>query len=565
MKTTSLKGKITLQYSLLFLVCLSLVGLLVYQVVANIVQNIAIGYIQETIKQANEKIDQRLTEVENSSSTAISNWYIQTLLNRHDKYLLLREREQVRETVTSAANQNSYLKSLQIYSPQFGFFGFNNSSLQVAEINAHIKNRHLPNSELTNKMVWMTSEQGFDRQKYIVVDGSLIEEDFRNIDIGRGGLIFLMNEEGQIVFSSSPVQPRHATLFSDTLTKLANEASDHDIFKVDGVKSLITYSHSDKSGWTTAAILPVSSLTREMAYIQKIILWTNVIAVFFILLSAGVLSSRITKPIRKMQLMMKRVEQGNLNVLLPQTKIAEINELSGSFNHMVNKLKDLIYQVYEVELREREAELKALQAQINPHFLYNTLDSFYWTLVINDQEEIGRDIIALSDIFRYSIGSGETSVKLRSEFDHIWNYLRLQKIRFEKLEPECSLDPEIENADVLKLIVQPLVENALIHGLEQKSVSGKVTVTASRMEEDIVITVRDNGVGMDSGKLEALRMKLFHDDTLPITEQRFGMGIENVHRRIRLFYGKDYGLEINSKPGEGTEASIRIPFRPRSE
>ncbi|MBJ6361392.1 sensor histidine kinase [Paenibacillus sp. GCM10012307] len=584
MKTTSLKGKITVQYSLLFLACMSIVGLLVYQVVADIVQNIAINYIHETIKQTNEKIDQTLTEVENSSSTTISNWYIQTLLNRHEKYLPLRDRVQVSEMVTSAANQNSYLKSLELYSPKFGFFGFNDSVLQAADINLHIMERRLPNTKLMNKMVWMTTEQGFDQQRYIlgartipnfisddnlgyvmaVLDGTLIEEDFRDIDIGQGGIIFLMNEEGQIVFASSSIQPQQKKLFSATLTKLKNEALDHDIFQVDGVRSLITYSHSNKSGWMTGAVLPVSSLTRQMAYIQKIIIWTNVVAIFFILLSAGVLSSRITKPIRKMQRMMKRVEEGNLNVLLPKTKIAEINELSGSFNHMVSKLKILIYQVYEVELREREAELKALQAQINPHFLYNTLDSFYWTLVLNDQEELGRDIIALSDIFRYSIGSGETSVKLRAEFEHIWNYLRLQKMRFEKLETDCFLDPKIESADILKLIVQPIVENAFKHGLEQRDAEGKIKVEASRVNEDIVIAVRDNGVGIDSGRLEALRLRLLQNDSLTVTEQHFGMGIENVHRRIRLFYGKNYGLEIYSKPAEGTEVLIRIPFRPHS-
>lgn len=579
LNSTSLKAKISISFSVLFFTCLTVVGFFVYRSMTNAIQDIAITYLQETLKQVNDKIDNTLREVENTSSTAVSSFNLQILLNKEVDYLTLKERTLVNSSLTSAANQNPYLSALQVYSPKYGYYGFNDSVMEAAEIRR--RTFESLKTDIKDRMVWLTFERRDRRSPYIlgvrgipnfmrgaelghlfaVVDGGKIDEDIKKINLGAGGKVFLLNEADQVIAGSGDISLREMELFRRMIGEQERNGSLRSIETIDGSRSLITYSASAKTNWKTVAVLPVSSLTSGIDHIKTVLLWGYFVSVVFIVLSAGILSSRISKPIRHMQRVMRRVESGELHLTLPRTNTSELNELGHSFNRMVYRLRLLIDRVYESELRQREAEMKALQAQINPHFMYNTLDSFYWLLTIRKQNDLAKDVVAFSNLFRYTIGNQEETVPLKQEFEHIANYLRIQKLRFEKLEFECVYEPAIERVETVKMLLQPLVENAIYHGLERRAERGRLEISAIKSGDDVVISIRDDGAGMEEEELRRVRRSLQQvEQALTSKREGAGIGLENVNARIKLMHGERYGLEIESKRGEGTRVLVQIPF-----
>ncbi|SFM38971.1 two-component system, sensor histidine kinase YesM [Paenibacillus sp. 1_12] len=581
----SIKTSMTVQFSCLFIGCFLIVGLLVYQSVVKVIQDIATDYILVTIKQENEKVDKIIAKAENSASTVLSNNEMQNMLNQVNlgQVLKLSDRDLINHLIYNTVNQEPYVIAAQVYSPQFGYYGFNNSYLQQSDIR-QLTLQHLEKlANIDDHMIWIEVKTGTDDNVYpfifgvrtipnfisdsplgyfmVVLDKKQIENDLIHIDIGQGGSISIVDEYGLAIMSSNAAMEKETKRYLTDNFMDRDEMSGHFIHFVNGVHSLVTYNKLTRTNWTSVVILPVSSLTKGMDYVNYLLILTGCVTILLVFITSRLLSSRITKPISNIQRNMKRVEWGNLQVNLPVTHTLEINDLSQSFNHMVGKLNILINQVYEGELRQREAELKALQANIHPHFLYNTLDSLYWMLIIREQEEVAKVVVSLSHLFRYSIGGKDQAVPLRSELEHICNYLKIQKIRFEDLEVECIWDETIGNVTILKLLLQPLVENAIFHGLEKKSGNRKLTIATKVVEEGLVlITIRDNGAGIRPEQLALILSMMRTADHLQILEGRLGMGIENVYRRIKLFYGEAYGMDISSEPGEGTEITIRIPL-----
>ncbi|WP_165972369.1 sensor histidine kinase [Paenibacillus piri] len=586
----SIKTSMTVQFSCLFIGCFLIVGLLVYQGVVKVIQEIATDYILVTIKQENEKVDKIIAKAESSASTVLSNNEMQNMLNQvySGQVLKLPDRDLISHLIYNAVNQEPYVIAAQVYSPRFGYYGFNNSYLQQSDIRQLTLQHPEKLAHIDDRMIWIEVKTGVGDNVYpfifgirtipnfitdtplgyfmVVLDKKQIENDLIHIDIGQGGSMFIVNEDGLAIVSSDEAMEMETKRYLADNFKDRNDVSGHFIHSVNGVHSLVTYNKLHRTNWTSVVILPVSSLTKGMDYVNYLLILTGCATILLVFITARLLSARITKPISNIQRNMKRVEQGNLQVNLPVTHTLEINDLSQSFNHMVGKLNILINQVYEGELRRREAELKALQANIHPHFLYNTLDSLYWMLIIRGQEEVAKVVVSLSHLFRYSIGGKGQTVPLRSELEHIRNYLQIQQIRFEDLEVECIWDETIGNVTILKLLLQPLVENAIYHGLEKKSGNRKLTIATKAIDQGLVlITIRDNGAGIRPEQLALIRSMMRMADHFQILEERLGMGIENVHRRIKLFYGEAYGMDISSEPGEGTEITIRIPLHGRME
>jgi two-component system sensor histidine kinase YesM len=245
---------------------------------------------------------------------------------------------------------------------------------------------------------------------------------------------------------------------------------------------------------------------------------------------------------------------GNFELQIPNKRTDEIGELNNSFNFMINKINTLIKEVYQERIAQRNAELEALQMQINPHFLYNTLDSINWMLINKGEHEISEIIISLGNLMRYSISKKNSFVPLEQEFKYILSYLRIQKNRLEeRLKYEIDMQDSIKSFHVPKLILQPLVENAISHGIEPSNKGGTVRIKACETEEFISIMVEDDGAGMDEDKLNQLRLSQNVDDSAT------SIGVRNVDRRIRLHYGDKYKLRIDSTYGIGTIITIMIP------
>ena len=291
--------------------------------------------------------------------------------------------------------------------------------------------------------------------------------------------------------------------------------------------------------------------------IIMIILMTASIA--FSVLAASSLSRSIYIPIKKLHDVTKTITQNDLQTLVTRDNVDEITELGLSFNIMIKKIKELLDAKVKEQENLKKAELRTLQAQINPHFLYNTLDTIIWMSEANKTEQVKELVLALSGFFRISLSKGRDWITIGEEIERTQNYLIIQKMRYHDiLDYKIEVDDGVSNYTVLKLILQPLVENAIYHGIKNKRNGGMIYIRAKQKNEnEILLEVEDNGIGFTSTKLTQLQSEL--DDDSDEIRMESGFGIGNVNKRIRLYYGKQYGLTIKSEYETGTCATLMIP------
>lgn len=270
-------------------------------------------------------------------------------------------------------------------------------------------------------------------------------------------------------------------------------------------------------------------------------------------LSLG-LSHNITLGITNLVNYIGKVEKGELDFKIPMEKDDELGILTKSFSKMTNRLNTLVNQTLKLEISEKEATLKALQAQISPHFLYNALDSINWQLIEKEDYETSEILGSLSEILRYSIDSKDRMVKVSEEFKQLENYLRIQKNRFEdRLDYEVIFDETLERYYIPKLLVQPLVENAVIYNVEKSFADITINVSCEDKDDHILISIEDNGIGIEQTKLE----KLKEDLKRGVKDAKGHIGLLNVNNRIKLIYGNEYCLSIESS-SKGTIITLVI-------
>lgn len=275
------------------------------------------------------------------------------------------------------------------------------------------------------------------------------------------------------------------------------------------------------------------------------------------------LGRSITTPVSNLCRRVQAIGDGDLTVQTPiEAQEYEIQTLSDGFENMVERLNQLIEQNKQEQISLRGAELALLQAQINPHFLYNTLDAIVWLIEMEKNEQAVEMVTSLSAFFRSSLSKGRDIITLREEEQHVRSYLEIQKVRYKDiLEYEIDMAPELAPFEVPKLTLQPLVENAIYHGIKQKRGCGLIKV-AGRLRDDVItLQVSDNGAGMEEERLAQVKGALSWGERAGAAEQRIGFGVATVHERIQLLYGAEYGLQIDSVPGQGTCVTVRIPGR----
>lgn len=289
------------------------------------------------------------------------------------------------------------------------------------------------------------------------------------------------------------------------------------------------------------------SVSLIILVVVLVITWTLVI----------VISDSISKPLQHLCELTKQVGSGDFSMQKINGSGDEVATLESSFNTMVGKIEELVANVRSEQVNLRRTELKLLQAQINPHFLYNTLDTIIWMAEDGQSEEVVEIVGALSDFFRVSLSKGRDYITLKEEESHVKSYLQIQQFRYaDILEYEINIPEELGEYNILKLTLQPIVENAIYHGVKQKRGKSKIMIHGSYKENHILLTVEDNGIGIQEEKLKQIRVHLERENP-EITDR--GFGLANVNARIRLNYGKEYGLSIDSTYGAGTKVSMILP------
>jgi two-component system, sensor histidine kinase YesM len=318
------------------------------------------------------------------------------------------------------------------------------------------------------------------------------------------------------------------------------------------VDTLVTHYRSPRG--VSVSVRPFRELARDAGETGLFNLALFLGASSLAALLAWWIASKITGPLKNLVAAMRSVESGQLGAEVAAVRDDEIGELTLSFNSMSAHLRTLVEEVYKSGLAKKEAELKALQAQINPHFLYNTLDVIYWTARTEGAARAAEAAAALSRLFKLGLNKGEELTTLGVEIQHLESYVVIQNMRFD-VPPELTIDiePALRDCVVTKLVLQPLVENAYLHGIADLDRPGRISVTGRATDGIIVLVVEDNGIGMDGDRIAQVMEK-------DVSGER-GFGVRNVDQTVKLFFGSEYGLSIESSVGFGTRAALRFPER----
>lgn len=379
---------------------------------------------------------------------------------------------------------------------------------------------------------------------------------YQKIGSIQDGNYFIVNERGVVISSQHPKDLLQEVADPTMKNWITSSEDSSDVTSFQHEKTLVVSSDVPSFGWKLISMAPLESLTADTRKITVLIVLIGLICLFFALLGAGMLSQFIAKPIMGLTKHMKKVKEGNLDIEFQVNSEDEIGLLASGFNAMIRRVQELLTNINFEQKKKREYELALIQAQIKPHFLYNTLDVIYTLSEMGRARDVQRTTKALADFYRAALSKGRETITIEEEVRNVKDYLSIQRIRYSDVFTfEFDIRGEVLGGLIPKLTIQPLVENAIYHGLKTKGSLGLLKVTGEIVEGKIKIIVSDDGVGMLPERLEALVKKP------ESPEQAVGYGLRNVNDRIQLYFGDDYGLQIESQLGQGTEVTLWLPFQ----
>jgi two-component system, sensor histidine kinase YesM len=380
---------------------------------------------------------------------------------------------------------------------------------------------------------------------YIDIDYEHVFDNMSRLFENNYGLVIL-DENNKPVYTFQNFQEKYQSyeLTTNELLKKLNEGSLQEDF-------VFKESSSTSYDWTAYLYRPLDTIYASTYKITITVFIVILLCVLILFLSIYFLSRVTVRPLEKLEKNMELIEKGDLSVTVTNSSTDEIGHLIRRFSNMVHKLQEMINEVYKSKIAKQEYEMKALQAQINPHFFYNSLSLINSKAIIAEQEDISKMAQLLSTFYRTTLNRGKNTISVREELENTTSYIQIQRMMHsDSFDVRCEVDEEILDYTMLNLLLQPLVENAINHGIDHKESPGKavLTITAKQVDNDLIFKVSDNGCGMEPDLLKTI-----------LTTKTKGYGVQNVHHRVKLTYGADYGLTYTSKLMEGTTVTLTIP------
>lgn len=381
---------------------------------------------------------------------------------------------------------------------------------------------------------------------------TVIEDIIDNIVLGKSGFLYVGDVNGDVVYA--PIN----NIVYRIHPKLIKDNQQGSIHTIDDSTYQILKDYSNYTSWNVIGIFPTNETLSIIIEVIMYIVLYGILILFFAIIFSGLLARTLTKPISKLRKLMARAENGQLEVRFESKYNDEIGRLGKSFNHMLESIRNLINLVYIEQQQKREAELKAFQAQIKPHFLYNTLDTINWMAQDYEADDISEIVTSLTNLFRISLSKGKEIITLREEIRHVESYLTIQMARYEdKFDYNIKYDRTLSDCKVIKLILQPIVENAIYHGIKESEHKGHIWITIEELNNRICCRISDDGIGIENEMIEEMNLIFNGKKT---KSSRYGIGIFNVNERLKLSFGNEYGIKIDSIKGEGTTIYICHPI-----
>lgn len=441
------------------------------------------------------------------------------------------------------------------------------SSTEEKIENFHFSKPHVQNMfESSNyRYYWVVSlsrsvdlnYMGYTRRGILLVDMnySAIEQMFSRVNEKGAGYVYLIDSDGDIIY-----HPKQKAIYGGLMKENNTAAATYDdgshMENFEGSERAVVVKTIGYTGWKIISVVPASELSAPYNQLRAFMMIIFTVTIFLIVFGNIVISKIVTDPIRQLEESLKSVEEGSLDA--EKVYIGgshEIRHLGRTIRSLVVQMRDLMDERVKEQKEKRKSELNALQAQINPHFLYNTLDSVVWMIEAEKYPEAISMITSLASLFRISLSKGNNIITIRDEITHARNYLAIQKVRYKnKFEANIDVDPAIEDCVTIKLIIQPLIENAIYHAVGDLDDEGVIDIKGYEKDGDVYIEVRDNGMGIPPDVLEGLLVEKTKSQG-----KGSGIGLWNINQRINLYFKNDYGLTITSELDEGTVATIRMP------
>lgn len=380
------------------------------------------------------------------------------------------------------------------------------------------------------------------------------EEIFSNVNLGNGGYVYLTNDRGDIIW-----HPKQNEIYSGRFkedNKYAATLKDGiTVENVSGKNLTLNVRTIGYTGWKLVGVTPSAALGVDGIKFRFFVLFVADLFLFLLAMINAFISDKISNPIKSLDGSVREIESGNLDVEIVPSGSYEVEHLGKSIKNMLGRIKVLMSDLVAEHNAKRKSEFDTLQSQINPHFLYNTLDIIVWMIENENSDKAVSIVTALAKFFRISLSKGKNIITVKDEVEHVRNYLMIQNMRFKnRFEYSIDVDEEVLSYSSLKLMLQPLVENAIYHGMEFMDGDGEIDVKVFKEDDSLYFTITDNGLGMSEDMVEALLSK----DFVP-SKKGSGIGVKNVNERIKLYFGNEYGLKVESEPDEGTKITIHLP------
>ena len=404
---------------------------------------------------------------------------------------------------------------------------------------------------------------GSTEQAVLLIDMSYqgLDEVLDEVSFGNGGYIYLMDSNGEIIW-----HPKFELIASGRVKEnnliAANYGEGSTEEEFNNASQTVVIKTVGYTGWKLVGVIKGTGISLNMLKTRLFIAFVIFLIIFIVVLINSYISFRVTDPIRELEKSVKKLEEGNLDADIYMGGSYEIQHLGKSVQDMKYRIKGLMQDIVTEHEEKRKSEFDSLQAQINPHFLYNTLDIIVWQIENEKQSEAVHTVTALARFFRLSLGKGKNIVTVKAEIDHVKNYLMIQNMRFKnKFDYEFDIAEDVLELSSLKLMLQPMVENAIYHGMEFMDGDGLIRIKARHEMDELYLSVSDNGLGMTEDKVNSVLAGKSNSGN----GRGSGIGVKNVNERIKLYFGEDYGLKIESEPDVGTTIIIHLPAKKYEE
>lgn len=573
----TLRNQIFLGFMAVMLIVLGAVAFFTYGKVSVLLRNNAEKHVEQTAVQAAGKLDVLLRSVDTFTAQVATNATIQRLMAQEaaGRKTSFGERQLMQQEVRKNEAYATGVRSLELYAPDYRML----FPLTDVSLNKRVPEEWIRKADAgKGQLVWLGLDPRYPDLVIAIRNVRLIEHSYsyagylmvqveksyfelsnenESADSGLPERMGLFDGSGKLVTSDYPEE-------ADVEGMLR---SGKDTFQLDGETYMAVQKQSEAAGWKIMILTPVDYATEGLSVLRTVVLVSVIIGGALCLVLTFLLSTMITRPILGLIKAMRNAKLGTLKTLSVPSSAMEINELNNTYNQMVGSLNELIEVVYRKEIMQSRTELKALQAQINPHFLFNTLEAIYWSLEEKGDEELAEIVVAMSGLFRYVIARTDEDewVTVGDELDHAERYLKIMEMRMvDRLTWCVEADESCRGVPIPKLLIQPLVENAILHGVEQQLEPGRVRLRVDPAGDGnhIRIMVEDNGPGMKDDQLLALRASL--ERGLAAQSARGGgVGLANVEKRLKLYVSEGEGISIQSAEGAGTKVYFEIPYENR--